>query len=102
MGVGARRFQTFLKLTFISYPDDPNNIFSDRRAWDRHLKSLGLPPIYTSDPSKVGPILVNPEGSKEYIVYGFDSNGHLKSHTEVLCTPELREASDATQERSAE
>lgn len=67
----------------IFYPDDLGHAYADLRAWDRHLVSVGLLPIFTSDSSKVGPILVNPLGNREYLVYGY-RNGDLTSWREVL------------------
>lgn len=69
-----------LSRTFIVYPDDFHHPYAMLRAWDRHLISVGLLPISTSDLSKVGPILVNPEGSKEYLEYGYDPGGYLFSY----------------------
>ena len=78
MGVGS------LERDWIVYPDDPTNGYSLIRAWDRHLKRIGLLPIGTSDSSKVGPILVDPYGSHEYIEFYFDARGHLDFRREVL------------------
>lgn len=85
-----------LTRTWISYPDDPDNAYSVLRAWDRHLLSVGLLPIGTSDSSKVGPILVNPNGTREYIAYGFDSRGFLTSWRQVLQEEKLRKEAGST------
>ena len=62
---------------FRARPDDPLHPYATLRAWDRHLKLHGLPPIGTKDPDKVGPILQDPNG--EYIVFGYNELGHLTS-----------------------
>ena len=76
-----------LSRTFIDYPDDLRHPYAMLRAWDRHLISLGLLPIFTSEQSKVGPILVNLGGTGEHYEYRYDRRGHLV----LLCTT-LQEA----------
>lgn len=68
----------------IQYPDDIDHHYAVLRAWDRHLISVGLLPISTTDYRKVGPILVNPNGSGEHFTYGFSPSGHLIFWTETL------------------
>lgn len=68
----------------ILYPDDLGHAYARGRAWDRHLLSLGLLPIFTSDSRKVGPILVNPNGTGEHLTYGFSPFGHLILGTKIL------------------
>ena len=62
---------------WIIYPDDLANAYAVLRAWDRHLLSVDLLPIGTSELDKVGPILVDPEGTGEFYTYCFDSRGFL-------------------------
>jgi hypothetical protein len=84
---------------WILYPDDLHHPYSLPRAWDRHLVSVGLLPIFTSDTSKVGPILVNPVGPRVYFHYIIDSGGFLNS---ILQEANVQEASDTTEERTSE
>jgi hypothetical protein len=87
MGVGS------LKRDWILYPDDPANGWSWIRAWDRFLLSIGLLPIGTSDLTKVGPILVDPNGTREYQDYYIDDCGYIKLGSKVLPTSGVRKAS---------
>jgi hypothetical protein len=80
----------------IQWPDDIGHHYSLLRAWDRHLLNVGLLPIATSDSNKVGPILVNPDGDREYIVYGYDECGRLTSWRQVLSKGGVWKASDST------
>lgn len=91
-----------LKQESIAYPDDYQHPYSLARAWDRHLISIGLLPIYTSDLSKVGPILVNPVGSKEYLEYGYDDRGYLFSYCAIVQAPTVPEATLPKEGRSSE
>ena len=70
-----------LNRTLILYSDDLGHAYAMSRAWDRWLVSLGFPPIYTSDPHKVGPILVNPSGTREHYEYCIDEHGRLRIET---------------------
>lgn len=69
-----------LRRDFIHYPDDLGHPYALQRAWDRWLLSQGLLPIFTSDVSKVGPILVNPDGYREYYSYGYTNSGVLQAN----------------------
>jgi len=68
-----------LQRDLILYPDDLGHAYALLRAWDRFLVSQELLPLFTSDLSKVGPILVNPNGSHEYYEYYIDPNGILRT-----------------------
>jgi hypothetical protein len=50
-----------MKRDSIIYPDDEDHLCADMREWDRHLVSLGMLPIYTSNPELVGPIIQTPK-----------------------------------------
>lgn len=79
---------------WITYPDDPANCYAHLRAWDRHLVSVGLLPIFTSELEKVGPILLGPHAKgKQYIVYGYDERGHLTDWRETVQKVDLSKAS---------
>ena len=74
-----------LSRTLIFHPDDLGHVYAVSRAWDRHLVSVGLPPIYTSDPLKVGPILLGPDNfGKQYYEYQIDSSNRLYLSVQVL------------------
>jgi hypothetical protein len=92
MGVGS------LVRDWITYPDDPANCFAYPRAWDRFLVSIGLLPIYTSDLTKVGPILVDPNGNREYQDFYVLESGHLCLLTKVLSEPKVQEAARSSHE----
>jgi hypothetical protein len=88
MGVGS------LKRNWITYPDDPANCFAYVRAWDRFLASIGLLPIYTFDPLKVGPILLGPDPEgKQYIEYRIDRDGCLTATVQEFQVQEAARSS---------
>lgn len=86
-----------LDLTYRLQPDDPSHAHAVIRAWDRHLRVMGLHPIGTDDLSKVGPILQDP--GEEYIVYEFDERGWLTSRRETVLQPAVQKASSSARGR---
>jgi hypothetical protein len=86
------------------YPDDLGHAFSLFRAWDRHLKLQGMTPIYAEDSASVGPILLNPAGTRQYYQYGYDERGNLELQIwrQVVSAPRLPKASDEAGRRATE
>ena len=68
------------------WPDDPDSLYAQLRAWDRHLQLQGMLPIGTCNPEEVGPILVNPRGDRKYLTFAYTGEGKLYLRKEVLQT----------------
>ena len=96
MGVGS------LERSYVSYPDDPTSNYAVMRAWDRHLRLMGLLPIGTSNTDLVGKIELGPNrDGREIIVYGFDEQGHISSWREVVSSLHVQKDTCHEQRRAA-
>jgi len=79
-----------------TYPDDPDSLFAQLRAWDRHLALQNMLPIGTCNLEEVGPILVDPNGDHRYLVFSYTGAGHLTLGYQTLLQTNVRKASRST------